>query len=100
MATKEKVYEGFDAIKWAADGASTLEEVAERLESFAQYLREMSRTGKIRLVQPVDGGHIILETTDAKIAEEYGFHEAEWDDEDDEGEEYWEYEEGGEGGIE
>lgn len=92
MAAYEKTYHGFDAIKWTADGATTIAEVAERLEALASHYRDMAATGKIELEHPVDNGHICIVTTDPDVAEKYGLEEP---DDDEEGEDD-EFEEGDE----
>lgn len=43
------------AIKWIAEDAHTLSALAERLESYAAYLRELEARG-YQLSQPIDGG--------------------------------------------
>ena len=46
----------FFAIKWTADGATTLAEAADMIEGLAIWFREGHEAGWI-LEQPIDGGH-------------------------------------------
>lgn len=69
--------------KWLMDGATTLDEAAERLESYAAQLREMAADG-IELVDEITDDYGTIGTNDSELAQTYEFEENEWDDEDEE----------------
>ena len=62
-----KIYEDFVAVKYLAEDAATLEEVAEYLESAAKNFREMHAAG-VTLSEPVNGGHFVAITEDATVS--------------------------------
>lgn len=47
--------EGFIGLKWIAEGAETLSDVADHLEVHARYLRALEKAGA-QLIQPMDNG--------------------------------------------
>lgn len=91
------MYEYLWATKWLLDEASSLVEMADRLEAAATELRRMAATHKIEMSGVVDNGMVMLTTEDAQVATDFGFSEVEPDEEDDE-EEYDENEVMFEGG--
>jgi hypothetical protein len=57
----------FIVIKWAADGATTLEEAAAALETYAARLRDLHEQG-FTLAEPIDNGHGFLQSPAAAEA--------------------------------
>lgn len=73
------LFEGFDSLRCIADDAETVEEVADMLESYAVYIRELAKDGvQIDLVD-IGSGHLSYSTEDPKIGEKYGFDSIEND---------------------
>jgi hypothetical protein len=66
--------------KWLADGAKTVEQMAEALEAEAAHLRELATVG-IELADVVEDDYAFLTTTDPEVAAKYEFepvgHDAE-----------------------
>jgi hypothetical protein len=58
--------------KWLADGAKTVEQMAEVLEAEATHLRELAAAG-IELADVVEDDYAFLTTTDPAVAATYGF---------------------------
>jgi len=68
--------------KWLADGAKTIEQMAEALEAEAMHLRELAAAG-VELADEVNDDYASLTTTDPDVAAKYEFQTVE--DEDEEG---------------
>jgi hypothetical protein len=73
----EKSYSYFVTPKYFLEGASSLEEMAAMLDSQAEEFRSMAKTNAIEMQEAVQGGHGFLFTTDADVAERFGFNEDE-----------------------
>lgn len=76
-------YEQFWAIKYLADGCETIEEIVDIIRDQAATLDEMSKAG-VQLQDTVDGGHFVLTTEDAKVAERFDMQESEFEEEEEE----------------
>ena len=73
MKIATTMYDYLWATKWLLDGASSLVEMADRLEAAVTELRRMSATCKIEMSEVVDNGMVILTTEDAQVASDFGF---------------------------
>jgi len=78
---REVIYESFWANKWLIDGCKTLLEMAVGLEAAAKELREYHEAG-VYLEGEVDNGMVDLYVKDKAVADKYGFHVPEYEDED------------------
>ena len=78
------VYDSLWATKWLVEEASSLVEMADRLEAAVIELRRMAATGKIEMNGVVDNGMVALTTEDAQVATDFGFSEIKYDEEDEE----------------
>ena len=68
-AQTQPMFETTWRAKWLADGAKTIEEMAEALESEAARLRELAAAG-VELADEVEDDYASLTTTDADVAVE------------------------------
>jgi hypothetical protein len=84
MQEKQQRFETTWRAKWLADGAKTIEQMAEALEAEAMHLRELAAAG-VELVDEVNDDYASLTTTDPDIAAKYEFQTVEDEDEDEEG---------------
>jgi hypothetical protein len=71
--------------KWLADGAKTVEQMAEALEAEAAHLRELATVG-IELADVVEDDYAFLTTTDPEVAAKYGCEPQEEEEQEKEGE--------------
>jgi hypothetical protein len=86
-AVIEKQYEMLWSNKWLTSGARTFDEMIDYLQQAVDELRAMRAAGVTLSENSVmRDDFAYLETTDPKVAEEFGFEEVEWEDE----EELWE----------
>ena len=76
----EVVYEYFWANKWLIDGAKTLGDMAQALYTAAQEIEEMEKTGAVDMHGEVEGGIVMLTTSDPDVAAQFGFGEMETDE--------------------
>lgn len=81
MRDREKKFEGLWRAKWTTDGSETIAEMSAKLRAQADYLDEMAAAGVV-LSHEVGDDYAFLETNDPAVAEKYGFHEEDNDDED------------------
>jgi hypothetical protein len=58
--------------KWLADGAKTIEQMAEALEAEAAHLRQLAAAG-VELADVVEDDYAFLTTTDPAVAAKYEF---------------------------
>lgn len=79
-------YEYLGYLKYLAEGAPRLEDVAVALEGEAGRLRAMAAAG-LELSHVVDGGYLLVTTDDEELARRFGMQPREVDGEDDEDEE-------------
>jgi hypothetical protein len=76
MSGKKHVFEMTRRAKWLADGAKTIEQMAEALEAEATHLRELAAAG-VELADVVEDDYAFLTTTDPEIAAKYKFEPVE-----------------------
>jgi hypothetical protein len=72
MTGNEQLFELTWRAKWLADGAKTMEQMAEALEAEATHLRELAAAG-VELADVVEDDYAFLTTTDPEIAAKYRF---------------------------
>src|SRR5262249_43974178 len=82
MQETPRTFETTWRAKWLADGAKTIEQMAEGLEKEAAHLRELAAAG-VELADEVNDDYASLTTTDPDVAAKYEFQTVE--DEDEEG---------------
>ena len=76
------MYEQIFRCKWLGDDSKTLEEIALKLEAAAKDLREMAKDGiHMDADLPMADDYAFLYTDDPLVAEKYGFHEQEEEEE-------------------
>jgi acyl-CoA reductase-like NAD-dependent aldehyde dehydrogenase len=76
----QRVFETTWRAKWLADGAKTIEQMAEALEAEAAHLRELAAAG-IELADVVEDDYAFLTTTDPEVAAKYEFEPVEEEEE-------------------
>ena len=81
MSGTEHVFEMTWRAKWLADGAKTIEQMAEALEAEAAHLRELAAAG-VELADVVEDDYAFLTTTDPEVAAKYEFEQVEQEEEE------------------
>lgn len=84
VQTKQPMFETTWRAKWLADGAKTIEEMAETLESEAARLRELAAAG-VELADDVEDDYASLTTVDPEVAAKYEFEPVEEEDDEEGG---------------
>ncbi len=81
MGGTKQVFEVTWRAKWLADGAKTIEQMAEALEAEAAHLRELAAAG-VELADVVEDDYAFLTTTDPEVAAKYEFEPVDLDEEE------------------
>jgi hypothetical protein len=81
MGGTKQVFEVTWRAKWLADGAKTIEQMAEALEVEAAHLRELAAAG-VELADVVEDDYAFLTTTDPEVATKYEFEQVEQEEEE------------------
>jgi len=81
MQEKQRMFETTWRAKWLADGAKTIEQMAEALEAEAVHLRELAAAG-VELADEVNDDYASLTTADPDVAAKYEFRTVEDEDEE------------------